>query len=110
MLLSQPVLVLGGGTGFTLLNGPGAACWQDVPGIARPFGVPLIHHTIGGPGLQDCDGVFLDGYGLEPSGAVLVRPDGYVAWRSASTVEDVPETFHADFTRLLHVPAAAEVG
>jgi hypothetical protein len=27
-------------------------------------------------------------YGLEPSGAVLVRPDGFVGFRSVSRVED----------------------
>ena len=108
--LSQPVLVLGSGPGSTLLTGPGAARWRDVAAVVRPLGVSLVHRTLGGPGLQDRDGILLDRYGLESSGAVLVRPDGYVAWRSASAIDDVAETFHGNFTRLLHVPETAEVG
>jgi 2-polyprenyl-6-methoxyphenol hydroxylase-like FAD-dependent oxidoreductase len=30
------------------------------------------------------DGAFLDAYGITPTGAVLVRPDGVVAWRAQS--------------------------
>ena len=37
---------------------------------------------IGGPGLAVPDGSFADRYGLEDGGAVLVRPDGFVAWKA----------------------------
>jgi putative polyketide hydroxylase len=40
-------------------------------------------YLVGGPGL-DYRGSFARKYGLESDGAVLVRPDGHVAWRSAS--------------------------
>ena len=33
-----------------------------------------------GPG--DPDGAFPEAYGITPAGAVLVRPDGYIAWRA----------------------------
>jgi hypothetical protein len=33
-------------------------------------------------------GDLLTRYGLEPSGAVLVRPDGFVGFRSISRVDD----------------------
>jgi hypothetical protein len=29
-------------------------------------------------------------YGVGPDGAVVVRPDGYVAWRSAEACDDMP--------------------
>jgi Aromatic-ring hydroxylase, C-terminal len=32
--------------------------------------------------LTDAEGTFLELYGLSETGAVLVRPDGRVAWRS----------------------------
>jgi putative polyketide hydroxylase len=42
-------------------------------------------HRVGAPGgLADPEGAFLDAYGITPTGAVLVRPDGVVAWRAAS--------------------------
>ena len=41
-------------------------------------------YMISSPGLADHDDVFLEQYGISRDGAVLVRPDGYVAWRSAT--------------------------
>ena len=44
---------------------------------------------VGGSGeLGDPEGTWLQAYDLEPDGAVLVRPDGYVGWRSRSGVDD----------------------
>ena len=34
------------------------------------------------PALDDRDGVFFSRFGIDADGAVLVRPDGYVAWRT----------------------------
>jgi 2-polyprenyl-6-methoxyphenol hydroxylase-like FAD-dependent oxidoreductase len=44
------------------------------------------------------DGACADAYGISPSGAVLVRPDGFVAWR-AETLSDRPA---ADVAAALH--------
>ena len=38
---------------------------------------------------------FTTAYGIEPSGAVLVRPDGYVAWRRTRSVPDPTEQLTA---------------
>jgi 2-polyprenyl-6-methoxyphenol hydroxylase-like FAD-dependent oxidoreductase len=59
------------GSGFTLLAAPGE------------LGAPIDRYLIGGPGLRDVGG-FAAAYGLGQDGAVLVRPDGHVAWRSAN--------------------------
>jgi hypothetical protein len=37
---------------------------------------------LGRDGLEDPAGGFAAAYGIEPSGCVLVRPDGFVAWRA----------------------------
>ena len=38
--------------------------------------------------LRDPGGQWHAAYGIERGGAVLVRPDGHVAWRSAKPVAD----------------------
>jgi hypothetical protein len=35
---------------------------------------------------ENGDRPFTDVYGISPSGAVLVRPDGFVAWRAPAMV------------------------
>ncbi len=45
-------------------------------------------HCVGGPDLPLVDGSFSDAYDVSETGAVLVRPDGFVAWRARA---DSPE-------------------
>ncbi|HJQ83839.1 MAG TPA: FAD-dependent monooxygenase [Candidatus Binatia bacterium] len=73
------------GAGFTVLTGPEGARWHEAArGAQAELGVPVACYTIGEAGLEDRDGMFLARYGIERDGAVLVRPDGHVAWRVAS--------------------------
>jgi hypothetical protein len=51
--------------------------------IEHELSVPIHRCRVGEPGLRDLGG-FTDAYGLGVDGAVLVRPDGHVAWRSAT--------------------------
>ncbi|MFD9517227.1 FAD-dependent monooxygenase [Streptomyces sp. NPDC059979] len=72
------------GAGFTLLAGPLGQRW--LPAGARAAagpGLPLAAYRIGGPdsALRDPRGTFPTRYGIGPTGAVLVRPDGYVVRR-----------------------------
>jgi hypothetical protein len=69
------------GKNFVLLTGPGGDAWWKA---ARPedLGAPVDSHKIGGNGLSDPSGGFTEAYGMNPDGAVLVRPDGFVAWRA----------------------------
>jgi len=72
------------GSAFTLLAGPADDAWCAVAAeIERELGVPIDRYRIGGPELRD-SGRFTEAYGLGEDGAVLVRPEGYVAWRSAT--------------------------
>jgi hypothetical protein len=45
--------------------------------------------------LADYRNVFFDQYGITDDGAVLVRPDGYVAWRSTTGNSDGASLFGA---------------
>jgi len=74
-------------TAFTLLAGTSGQPWRDAAVTAsRDLGMPLAACTVGRGGeLGDEDGTWAQLYGIGPDGAVLVRPDGHVAWRSAGS-------------------------
>ncbi|HZZ50735.1 MAG TPA: FAD-dependent monooxygenase [Pseudonocardia sp.] len=69
------------GTGFTLFAGPDAGGWCESARAARDGGADVAVYRVGAAGLDD-DGSFTRAYGIDDGGAVLVRPDGHVAWRS----------------------------
>jgi len=72
------------GTGFTLLAGLNGEAWVSAAADAsRDLGIRIDSYVVGGPGLHDPVG-FARAYGLQSEGAALIRPDGYVAWRSAN--------------------------
>jgi putative polyketide hydroxylase len=84
------------GAGFTVLTGPDGEVWHEAAGEAfRTLHTPIACYTIGTPGLADFRNVFFDQYGITDDGAVLVRPDGYVAWRSATGNSDGAPLFDA---------------
>jgi hypothetical protein len=79
------------GRNFVLLAGPAGQAWQAAaPAAADKLGVPLDTHLVGGAGLADAEGSFTGAYGISPSGAVIVRPDGFVGWRAVDAA-DAPE-------------------
>jgi hypothetical protein len=88
---------------FVLLAGPKGHAWRDAArAVAVPSRPPLKAYTIGANlELTDAKGDWLELYGLDVDGAVLVRPDGVVAWRSRSGVEDATRVLAAVFDRLL---------
>jgi hypothetical protein len=70
------------GPGFTLLTTSEGAAWRTAAaGASHALRIPIVTYSIGGTGLQDRGG-FAQTYGLGSEGAVLIRPDGHVAWRS----------------------------
>jgi 2-polyprenyl-6-methoxyphenol hydroxylase-like FAD-dependent oxidoreductase len=77
---------------FVLLAGAEGAAWCEAAvGAARPLGLALDCHCVGTASLRDPQGRFPEAYGISPSGAVLVRPDGFIAWR-ARTLDKAPNT------------------
>ncbi|HKR49524.1 MAG TPA: FAD-dependent monooxygenase [Pseudonocardiaceae bacterium] len=69
---------------FVLLTGPEGDTWaQAAMKLASRTPVPLHVQQIGGRGgLIPLDRDWPTAYGVKPDGAVLVRPDAFVAWRS----------------------------
>ena len=73
------------GSHFVLLAGRDGDAWRQAIHQIEPSWPPLIGFTVGGKeDLIDPDGNWHEAYGVETDGAVLVRPDGYVAWRGRS--------------------------
>ena len=65
--------------------------------------------TIGKDGdLADPDGNWHDAYGVDTDGAVLVRPDGHVAWRSRTSASNPLDVLRTALDRLFgRMPAMA---
>jgi 2-polyprenyl-6-methoxyphenol hydroxylase-like FAD-dependent oxidoreductase len=72
------------GRNFTLLVAAGGAsggAWREQARIAQArLGVTVDVYAEG----TDVTGEIAAAYGITPGGATLVRPDGYIAWRSAA--------------------------
>src|SRR6266487_4818475 len=75
---------------LTLLTGSAGAQWREAARVVTTtHAVPLSIYTIGPQGeLQDVDSHWSEAYGIEEDGALLIRPDGFVAWRWPGAVGD----------------------
>jgi 2-polyprenyl-6-methoxyphenol hydroxylase-like FAD-dependent oxidoreductase len=72
---------------FVLLSTAQGEPWRTAAAaLIRQGGAPLRQHTIGGDVVLEngSERDWCELYGIEADGAVLVRPDGHVAWRSRS--------------------------
>jgi 2-polyprenyl-6-methoxyphenol hydroxylase-like FAD-dependent oxidoreductase len=70
------------GLRFTLIAGSEGAAWETAARAAfAAAGVPCELFRPGAS-ITDPDGVLHDAIGISPGGAVLVRPDAVVGWRS----------------------------
>ncbi|MEU1478475.1 FAD-dependent monooxygenase [Streptomyces sp. NPDC005760] len=92
---------------FVLLSGAGAASgWHEAAvRLAGETSVPLASYRLGeGPDAELVPEGGTDwsaAHGTTPEGAVLVRPDGFVAWRSAGPVPDAGQELRQVLSTLL---------
>ncbi|MEV0617211.1 FAD-dependent monooxygenase [Nonomuraea sp. NPDC050404] len=96
--------------GLVLVAGPGGAAWTDAADlVARRDGVPLTSYLLA-DGLPPGEGAYLVDrekeaartFGIGENGAVLIRPDGFVAWRTREPAgPDTDATLNAAFHQLL---------
>lgn len=91
------------GTSFVLLAGRTGTAWcQAAAEGAHAQRVPFRTFTVEPQGdLVDPDGSWATTYGVEQDGAVLVRPDGHVAWRSRSSVPNPAQTLERVLSSML---------
>jgi 2,4-dichlorophenol 6-monooxygenase len=83
--------------GFLLLAGAEGAAWSAAAAkVAADAGVTIRAVQVAPDGeVTDPSGRWREGRECDESGAVLVRPDGHVAFRAASAVDDPYRALHA---------------
>jgi 2-polyprenyl-6-methoxyphenol hydroxylase-like FAD-dependent oxidoreductase len=91
------------GRGFVLLTGARGERWCEAAAdVAATLGVSLDPRTVGVDGmLRDRADAFPTAFGIDSEGAVVVRPDGIVAWRSVTSVPDHRAELEQVLRRLL---------
>ena len=91
------------GRGFVLLAGPGGQPWCDAARrVAADLDVPLVAHRVADDGsLVDRTQTFPGAYGTGDDGAVFVRPDGIVAWRTTAASPNPDVDVERTMRRLL---------
>lgn len=94
-------------TSFVLLSAADdPSGWHEAAvRLAEGTAVPLTSYRVGdGPGAEltpEGDADWSAVHGTTPEGAVLVRPDGFVAWRSPGPVPDAGSALRQVLTTLL---------
>jgi 2-polyprenyl-6-methoxyphenol hydroxylase-like FAD-dependent oxidoreductase len=88
------------GRGFVLLAGPHGAGWSSAAREAADAigGLPLHCHVVGDGDLRDPANAFARAFGIGSAGASLIRPDGFVAWRSSAAASS---NASSEFRRVL---------
>jgi 2-polyprenyl-6-methoxyphenol hydroxylase-like FAD-dependent oxidoreductase len=82
--------------GFTLIAGSRASAWIEASGAIE---TPPLHCIAVGRDVPDPDGAWLAQLGIAADGALLVRPDQHVAWRSPNGVEKPAEALREALAR-----------
>ena len=85
---------------LTNADGDGWARAAETAASAFPD-VPLFVHRVGAGALRDPDGTFAEMYGIGADGTSLIRPDGFVAWRSARARPDAAADLRGVLARIL---------
>jgi hypothetical protein len=90
-------------TSFVLLVGEKGQAWRTAgEHVAQQLGVPLRCYSIGRKGnLIDQRDEWPSLYGVGANGAVLVRPDGIVAWRTEAALNDPSSELISVLRRIL---------
>ncbi|MFI0510452.1 FAD-dependent oxidoreductase [Streptomyces sp. WSLK1-5] len=95
---------------LVLLSGAGSGVgWHEAAlRLAEEMSLPLTSYRLGaGPHAEltpEGDTDWAAVHGTTPEGAVLVRPDGFVAWRSPGPVPDAQAALRQVLTTLLKSP------
>ncbi len=90
------------GRGFVLLAAPAGQAWADAAAAITKDFPGLRAHIVGSTELGDPKREFATAYSIGEGGASLIRPDGFVAWRSAAQAgADAADQLRTVLARLL---------
>ncbi|WP_371821229.1 aromatic-ring hydroxylase C-terminal domain-containing protein [Blastococcus sp. PRF04-17] len=96
---------------MTLLTGLAGQAWKRA---AQKLDLPFLRTVVvGEPGTIDPYGYWHRVREIDEAGAILVRPDGYVAWRQSAAVWDDAEALHQledALTAVLGRPVSTQSG
>jgi 2,4-dichlorophenol 6-monooxygenase len=74
---------------FTMVTGPSGVVWQvAAQAVGEELGTPLPVVRFGTEDVLDAYGEWSRVSGIDEGGCLLVRPDGYVAWRAVDAPAD----------------------
>jgi putative polyketide hydroxylase len=91
------------GCRFVLLTGTNGGAWVEA--AQSITGAAVDAYRIGhDEDLVDVDRPWAEAYGVRDGGAVLVRPDGFVAWRCADVADDPVPVLASAMSDLLLAP------
>jgi putative polyketide hydroxylase len=79
---------------FVLLVGPAGRSWKEaVLRVREALHLELVCYQVGGEAgdLIDSENRFCEACGITSTGAVLVRPDGFIGWRSKGMSESAQQ-------------------
>jgi 2-polyprenyl-6-methoxyphenol hydroxylase-like FAD-dependent oxidoreductase len=88
---------------FVLIAGAAGSPWcEAAPATAASLGIELAAYRIAPDAeLRDPEGVATARMGLAPEGAMLIRPDGFVAWRARALPASAQSTLKEVFSSVL---------
>lgn len=89
------------GQHFVLLSGPEDEAWLGAArAVSTRLGLGMDFYRAGSD-FSDPSDAFCTAYGISPRGAVLARPDGFIAWRSEDASAQPEQALMEVCTRLL---------
>lgn len=95
---------------FSILAGANGEDWRAIAKAAgTESGLDIPCHLIG-TDVDDVENTFTNRFGVGATGAVLVRPDGFIAWRAAELKTGTADDLKRALRSILHpqTPAAVD--